>query len=172
MKFTVNSLLLLASFTVSAQSDSLPSNSFQDHYRKSNPALIYSYDTTTQTHNYSDNWDFDHDGLKDEVYFCGTGGAHLYYFLKVVLSSNKSGQKFDFIQTDFPCLIATDTTALQNSPSGFRVVDFGDKLGICLIVTIDEATKDAFRNNLSRQKLRTKHILIRFENGVAKFESL
>jgi len=92
----------LASFTLSVfsqQTDSIefPSNSFEKDYHKSNPTLIYSYDSISQTHNYSNNWDFDKDGIKDELYFVGTGGVHLYYYLKVILSSEKKSKEFNFI---------------------------------------------------------------------------
>jgi hypothetical protein len=65
-----------------AETAQLPSNSFRNDYLKSNPNLKYNYDSATQIHNYSHNWDFDKDGVKDELYFVGTNGAHLYYFLK------------------------------------------------------------------------------------------
>lgn len=65
----------------------IPSNSFENEYRISNPTLNYSYDEISQIHNYSNNWDFDNDGIKDQIYFVGTSGAHVYYFLRVVLSS-------------------------------------------------------------------------------------
>lgn len=71
----------------------------QVQLRKSNPTLTYSYDNISQIHNYSNNWDFDKDGIKDELYFVGTGGAHLYYFLKVVLSTDKKSREFNFIES-------------------------------------------------------------------------
>lgn len=57
---------------VGTDDDSI-SNSFEASYRKSNPDLKYSYDNISQIHNYSNNWDLDNDGIKDEVYFVETG---------------------------------------------------------------------------------------------------
>ena len=172
-------LLITFSFTMltitvfSQQEDSfrIPSNSFEINYSKSNPGLRYSYDNTSQTHNYSNNWDFDKDGIKDEVYFIGTGGAHLYYFLKVVLSTDHKVRELDFIQTDFPLLTATDTLNFEKTPLGFVVTDFGKNLTPTIIVRLDEQT---FYNNqeLKKRKIKTKNILVSFEKGTTKYGSL
>lgn len=50
--------------------------------------IKYCYDTLKQIHNYSDNWDFILDGKMDQVYLIGTRGAYLYFFLRVVLSTD------------------------------------------------------------------------------------
>jgi hypothetical protein len=76
------------------------------HYRQSNPSLQYRYDPRSATHDYSGNWDFDQDGVRDEVYFTGTGGAHLYYVLILVLSTDHRSRTFDFATTDLPVLTA------------------------------------------------------------------
>lgn len=174
MKFLFTFFLTSLTLSVFSQQQTfygLPSNSFENAYSRSNPTLIYSYDSATQTHNYSNNWDFDKDGIKDELYFVGTGGAHLYYFLKVALSSDHKPREFEFIQTDFPMLTATDTLNFDKSQVGFVVTDF-DKSSIpTIIVRLDEQT---FYGNkkLKKRNIKTKNISINFENGKAKYGCL
>lgn len=164
-------LLTVPAFSQQADSLAIPSNSFEISYSKSNPTLRYSYDNNTQTHDYSNNWDFDRDGEKDQVYFIGTGGAHLYYFLKVVLSSDHKPREFGFIQTDFPLLTATDTLNSHKTPFGFVVTDIGQNLVPTIIVRLDDQT---FYDNkeLKKRKIKTKSILVSFENGITKYGCL
>ena len=175
MKFLFTIILTIFTLTAfSQQADSLdnPSNSFENNYRKSNPNLTYSYDNISQIHNYSNNWDFDKDGIKDELYFVGTGGAHLYYFLKVVLSSDKKSREFNFIQSDFPRLTATDTLNIEKTVLGFVVADLGKELTPTIIVRLDNSTYYAFKKELTKQKIKTRNISISFENGKTKYGSL
>jgi hypothetical protein len=83
---------------------STPANSCQSYFDSNSISIHYSYADSTQTHNYSNNWDFDGDGKTDNLYFIGTGGAHLYFYLRIVLSSDKKIRNFPFIQLDMPCL--------------------------------------------------------------------
>lgn len=174
MKFLFTFFLTTLTLTVfSQQTDTLnlPSNSFENAYRKSNLTMTYSYDSASQTHNYSNNWDFDKDGINDEVYFVGTGGAHLYYFLKVVLSTDHKPREFNFIQSDFPMLTATDTLNFDKTPVGFVVTDFDKNSTPTIIVRLDEQT---FYDNkeLKKRNIKTKNIVISFENGKTKYACL
>ena len=164
-------ILTLTAFSQQAETLDIPSNSFENSYRKSNPTLKYSYDNISQIHNYSNNWDFDKDGIKDELYFVGTGGAHLYYFLKVVLSTDKKTREFNFIQSDFPFLTATDTLNFDKTPIGFVVTDLGKNLTPTIIVRLDDRT---FYGNkqLKKKNIKTKNILVSFENGKTKYGCL
>jgi hypothetical protein len=159
---------------ISQPKDSLdiPSNSFETNYHKSNPTLKYSYDNISQTHNYSDNWDFDQDGIKDGLYFVGMGGAHLYYYLKVILSSDKKSKEIKFIQSDFPFLIANDRTNMEQAALGFAVADIGKDLTPTIIVRLDNDTYNANKKELIKNKINTKKIAISFENGKTKYDSL
>ncbi|MFZ4413929.1 MAG: hypothetical protein ACOYOV_12665 [Bacteroidales bacterium] len=175
MKFIFIIILIVFTLTVfSQQTDSLdiPSNSFENDYRNSNPTLTYSYDNISQIHNYSNNWDFDKDGIKDELYFVGTGGAHLYYFLKVVLSSDKKSRVFNFIQSDIPFLTATDTLNIDKTVFGFVVADLGKDLKPTIILRLDNITYYSFKKELAKNKIKTKNITISFENGTTKYGSL
>jgi hypothetical protein len=73
-------------------------------YRPQNTSMAYSYDSSTQTLNFSGNWDFDGDGLMDSFFFVGNGGAHLYFHPKFVLSSNRKVWNLGWIELDFPLL--------------------------------------------------------------------
>ena len=99
-------LLIMNSLKVSAQTDTgfLKSvgDLYQRHFENNKMSIHYSYIDSTQTHNYSDNWDFDGDGKTDSLYFIGTGGAHLYFYLQIILSSDKKIRNFPFIELDFP----------------------------------------------------------------------
>lgn len=149
----------------------ISSNSFENIYHKSNPSLKYSYDYASQTHNYSNNWDFDKDGKNDEVYFIGLGGAHLYYFLKVVLTTDNKPREFDFIQSDLPILTATDTLNYKKDIRGFIVTDLGENLTPTIVIKLDE---QIFYNNkqLKKRKIKTENVLISFENGKTKYGCL
>ena len=169
--------IFLTTFTLtvfSQQKDNLelPSNSFENAYHKSNPTLTYSYDSISQIHNYSNNWDFDKDGIKDELYFVGTGGAHLYYYLKVVLSSDKKTREFNFVQSDFPFLTATDTLDIEKTQIGFIVADLGQNLTPTIIVRLDDQSYYANKKILADKKIKTRNVVISFENGKTKYGSL
>jgi hypothetical protein len=99
--------------TTYAQSDTVPGNSCQPYFDSKKISIHYSYSTSNQTHDYSNNWDFDADGKTDELYFIGTGGAHLYFYLRIVLSSDKKVRNFPFLNLDFPCL--GDIAELKNA---------------------------------------------------------
>ncbi|MEI6695647.1 MAG: hypothetical protein WCO13_06240 [Bacteroidota bacterium] len=175
MKFLFTIILTVFTLTVfSQQTDNLdiPSNSFENNYRNSNPTLTYSYDDISQIHNYSNNWDFDKDGKNDELYFVGTGGAHLYYFLKVVLSSDKKSRVFNFIQSDFPFLTATDTLNIDKTVFGFVVADLGKDLKPTIILRLDDSTYYAFKKELTKYKIKNRTISISFEKGRTKYSSL
>jgi hypothetical protein len=174
MKVCLSFLLIMLTLTVFSQQDDsvgIVSGTFEMGYKKSNPTLRYRYDSVSQTHDYSDNWDFDKDGINDELYFIGTGGAHLYYYLKVVLSTDHKPRQFDFIQTDFPLLVATDTLDFKKRSSGFLVAESGESFIPTINVCLDEQT---VLNNkeLKKRRLKSKHIMLRFENGKTKFGSL
>ena len=172
MRLLVTFILNVYSFAVYSQkTDNLetPSNSFEKNYFTTNPTLIYTYDEIFQVHNYSHNWDFDNDGLKDELYFVGTGGAHIYYFLRIVLSSDKKVRDLNFIQSDFPLLTATDTLNSVKSRVGFTINKLGKELTPTIILSLDESTYYTFKLELMKQKIETRNCSISFKNGETKF---
>lgn len=172
MKLLITLLFLMSTLNSFAQKVENISNSFENDYRKSNPTLNYSYDNSLQTHDYSNNWDFDKDGIKDELYFVGTGGAHLYYFLKVVLSTDKKPRAFNFVESDLPKLTAIDTLNFDKTPYGFVVANFGVNSAPSIIVKLDNQSYFANKKLLTKMNIRTKNVVISFEKGKTKFGSL
>ncbi|GAB2814515.1 hypothetical protein [Ferruginibacter profundus] len=81
-----------------------PGNSCQPYFDKNKNPVHYVYNVAKQTHDYSGNWDFDGDGKTDGLFFVGTGGAHLYFYLSIVLSADKKTRNFPFLELDMPCL--------------------------------------------------------------------
>lgn len=156
---------------IAANNDSV-FNSFEDYYRKSFPNLKYNYDDISQTHNYSGNWDFDSDGIKDEMYFIGSGGAHLYYYLKMVLSNDKTPREFKFAETDFPVLTASGTSDFSKSAAGFAVTTIGKNTSPSVILRLDDQSYETNRPLLTKLNIKRKIIVIRFEKGKPVFSSL
>ena len=174
MKLSLFATFILNVFSFAAYSQHsenlyIPSNSFENDYRISNPSLIYSFDEISQIHNYSHNWDFDNDGIKDELYFVGTGGAHIYYFLRMVLSSDKKVRDINFIQLDFPFLNGTDILNSEKTNVGFTVLNIEKELTPSIIVQLDESTFDALKKELLKEKIKTRICSISFKNGKTKF---
>ncbi|HOZ87497.1 MAG TPA: hypothetical protein PL029_07055 [Bacteroidia bacterium] len=154
----------------------MPTNSYDILYRKNNTSIKYTYDNQTQTHNYSDNWDFDKDGRTDQLYFVGTGGAHLYFYLRIVLSSDNKTRDLDFIQSDNPTLppdIETKKPGYipEKSQTNFSVFINKDKT-TSLFVKIDDASFATEKSLLKSKGVKTKYIVIYFKNGQAYFKDL
>ncbi|MEO8404600.1 MAG: VCBS repeat-containing protein [Chitinophagaceae bacterium] len=112
----------ILSMTLEAQTDHL-ANSYKERYDSLFPTLKYSYDSSGQTHNYSCNWDFDGDKKPDSLYFVGNGGAHLYFHLRLILSSEGIVRDFDYLVSDFPML---DSMNHFKKVYGFMVHDFNN----------------------------------------------
>jgi len=156
---------------VSAQVPEPVSNSLADENARAFPSLKYVYVNESQTHDYSGNWDLDSDGIHDRICFIGTGGAHLYYFLQVTLSSDNRPQDFRFIQTDAPVLMEADTLLSGNAPMGFRVTDQKDGPP-CIVVRLDRSTLAANRARFKRLNVNSDKVAIRFVKGKARIEGL
>jgi uncharacterized protein YxeA len=164
-------ILTISTYTVYAQetdSNQIPSNSFDQYYKRTQPGLKYNYDSLSQSHNYSGNWDFDKDGKMDELYFTGTGGAHTYYFLKVVLSSDQQTRAFPFIQTDYPVLNAGDGLKTKTAVPGFTVINTGEKQAPSILVRLDDQSFYGNRE-LQRRQVTKKSIILSFKKGVTRY---
>lgn len=133
LNILINSVFLFSavlSFSAHSQADSTnlpePSNSFEEVLAKRHPDLKYQYHPEPALHDYSGNWDFDGDGEFDKVYFVGTGGAHLYFYFAVTLSSSKTQYVYKHIELDFPLFedISAHGTDNDCPPAQFSVGDF------------------------------------------------
>jgi len=87
-----------------AKTEEVPSgsNSFYAYNKAHQPNLQYHYDSARQIHDYSGNWDLDADGTADSILFIGNGGAHLYFHLRIILSTHNSINDFPFLEFDMP----------------------------------------------------------------------
>ncbi|MFN8415252.1 MAG: hypothetical protein U0U66_02870 [Cytophagaceae bacterium] len=172
MKKYIKAILLSFScFTAFSQQGSSPINSFEIIYQKSNPTLIYSYDSIHQIHDYSNNWDLDDDSIKDEVSFIGTGGTHLYFYLRVKLSSEKKSREFDFIQSDMPILTSIDTLNFEKDKIGFVVAHLGSSSSPSIIVRLDESSFRINEKVLAKKKVYTKNMVLSFKKGKIIYNS-
>jgi hypothetical protein len=169
-------ILLLISLIASAQTDSSLYNSFESIYKKRNPTLNYKYDREKQIHDYSNNWDLDNDNKPDQIYFVGTGGAHLYYFLRVILSSDNITRDFSFIESDFPVLPADEELKnadfKPNDKTLFAVFDDGSDNTKDIYVKLDEQSFYAAKKELKKKGVKTKQILISFKKRKTIFKDL
>ncbi len=149
-------------------------NSLSDYYKKANPTLNYQFDEKNQTHNFSDNWDLDNDSIMDEVHFVGTGGAHLYFFLRVVLSSDKMVRDFSFLQTDLPLVPNEELQSHSDFHSGnmvtnIAVINSEATNNLEIIIRLDNPTYLAVKKQLRKRGIKSKLVTVSFRNGKTIF---
>lgn len=146
-----------------AQLDS--TNLGEYNFSKSAPTLKYKYNAKNQTHDYSGNWDFDNDGKFDSLFFVGNNAAHIYYHLKIVLSTNNEISNFPFLELEFPRfenineLKQANFYPLPQFPK-FVVYDF-DSDGIDeIFLNLDNKT--IIPKKMQKSGLTSKYILLDF----------
>jgi hypothetical protein len=145
------------------------SNSFEEIFMDGEIEIKYTYVDSTQTHNYSGNWDFDFDGKTDSVYFVGNGGAHLYFNLKIILSSDSLVQNITFLLLDFPLLEKVEKLKqekfypLPNSPQ-FVVYDFDSDGRDEIFLNIDKNTFNVITDDLNKHDVTSRYVLLDFED--------
>ena len=173
MRIGLSFLLSFLTTAAAWSQSSLPSDSFEATYKQTNPILVYEYDSLRQIHNYSSNWDLDQDGKLDQVYFVGTGGAHLYYFLRVILSTDMLVRDFPFIQSDFPVLppdgeLCKTSFNPGNGWTQFAVFDCEEDKAI--FIRLDSITFDAAKKSLKKKGIKTNLVILTFKNGKSIFK--
>lgn len=158
---------IIISLNCFAQNDTI-TNSFAPYYEINNPALHYRYDEALQIHDYSGNWDLDQDGKSDQVFFVGRGGAHLYFFLRVVLSSDNRKRELTFVQSDLPVLPKEEEMIkpgyCPDPHSSFFSVYNNGKTN-ALFVRLDESTVSVVTKDLKRYGVSTGELAISFVKG-------
>jgi hypothetical protein len=143
------------------------SNSFEQTYKRSNQSINYNYENEKQIHNYSNNWDLDNDGKPDQVYFIGTGGAHLYFFLRVVLSTDNRTRDFSFIQSDFPVLPSDkelQKASFNPKINSTQFAVFGNS-NKSIFVKLDDQSFFSNKKMLNKKGIKTPYIMLSFKNG-------
>lgn len=153
-----------------------PSNSFQTYYQSQIPSLRYAYSESLQTHNYSGNWDLDEDGQLDSLWFVGTGGAHLYFYLRAMLSKENKIREYPFLQTDFPQLVfdRTGTSIPPNHLSkdkSFAIFDFGAEEGLGIFIRLDQSSFQIAQKKLAQKGIQTNGIILRWKDGNEKWSN-
>ncbi|MDP2162166.1 MAG: VCBS repeat-containing protein [Flavobacterium sp.] len=152
-----------------AQSDSIievPSNSFEKVYKTKYPNLHYSYNDLSQTHDYSNNWDFDGDGKNDSLFFIGNGGVHLYFHLQLRLSSDRQTYDFPFLAIDFLNLfteLELDNEGMPNIIQQFVVADFDDDKLPEIYINLDRQSK--IPHKWEKKRLTSHLVIIDYSNG-------
>lgn len=158
-----------------SQTDSIFSNSFEQDYKLNNPSLQYAYDEKKQIHDYSNNWDLDNDGKKDRLYFIGTGGAHLYFYLRVILSSDNKVYNFPFLESDFPFLPSAETLSKKtfnpvNSKDWFAIYDYFKDNSSSIFIQLNESTFSSEKSILKKKGIKTDLVILSFKKGKPVFE--
>lgn len=151
---------------------SQPDNSFAATYKVANPTIHYRFDSVNQIHDYSNNWDLDNDGKPDQVYFIGTGGAHLYFYLRVILSSDHQTKNFPFLQSDMPILPPNKELQQINYSPNIHSTQFAvfGKHTKTLFIKLDDQSFYTEKQTLRKLGITTKYILLSFKNGTAVFK--
>ncbi len=113
-------------------------------------------------YNYSGQWDIDGDGVKDSILFVGNGGAHAYYHLRTVLSSNDEQYDFPFLSIDMPYLV--EGTLADPPTFGFEVRDFNHDGAKDIRIVLDSYSLGVSEEWKSRD-VKTKDIVVSMADG-------
>lgn len=116
-------ILLIETLHLQAQHDSVSAEapaSINAEYVQNifNP---YTHSANT-SYNYSNKWDLDGDLKNDSVFFIGNGGAHAYYFLRIVLTSDYQIKNYPTIQLDMPYFESKDVLDKYGKSPGVQLV--------------------------------------------------
>ncbi len=167
LKILLIILLIIAKINSFAQIDSSVVEDISAYYLKYGQD-IYNPETFTYnfSYNYSNKWDLDGDGAKDSLYFIGNGGAHTYFYLRIILSSDKKQRDYPTFNIDMPYITPKDTLDKYGISFGFQfaVADF-NKDGIDEIYLNVDNTWSSIPKKWKRKGVKTKHILLNFKGG-------
>jgi hypothetical protein len=146
---------------------SLPSNSFKKEYKTKYPNLNYSYNDLSQTHDYSNNWDFDGDGENDSLFFIGNGGAHLYFHLQLRLSSDSKKYDFPLLEIDIPYLYNYKGIELDEGKPDvlhqFMIADFDDDKLPEIYISLDRQSE--IPDDWKKKGLTSHQVIVDYSNG-------
>jgi hypothetical protein len=148
------------------------SNPYQHPYFifKSKEVINYKYDRAAQVLDYSGNWDFDKDGQKDGLLFIGTGGAHLYYYLRIVLSSDSMARNYTSLNLDNPILHIQEGNPKMdpvNLLHQFTVLDIDNDVQEEILLLLDRFSRGS--PWLNKQGIDSDSVVVRFESKEVSF---
>jgi len=147
--------------------DSL-SNSYESALLEKKPEISYSYSDSLQTHNYSGSWwYFDADDEPDNLLFVGTGGAHLYFHLRLVLSSDSVAMDFPELLLDMPLVQTIEDLKREKfypPPvlTQFVVDDFDSDGKDEIFLNLDRNTFSVVLEGLKDKGVTSRYILVDF----------
>jgi hypothetical protein len=155
-------IIFLSSPIIILAQNELVSNSLE--YLFNNSSVSYRYIEDKQIHDYSDNWDIDGDGIKDNIMFIGNGGAHLYFSLFIKLSSGNKDYDFKYLLLDCPLLEPIDSLlkhGRQNIFPQFVVHDFNGDGVSDIFVNIDSTNIQS--EELQALGITSNHIILYYD---------
>jgi hypothetical protein len=128
--------------------------------------------TLNPSYDYSDKWDLDGDGKTDGIYFIGNGGAHTYYFLRIVLSTDSRTRDFRFIQLDMPYINNGNLPAVpgKHGTPQFITGDF-DKDGVTDIFLNFDNSFSTLPKKWKRKGIKTKCVMMSFNRGTLRLSN-
>ncbi len=137
-----------------------PENAFaRPIYNPETHSVNFSYD-------YSNRWDLDGDKKMDSLYFIGNGGAHTFFFLRVILSCDHKTRDFRFIQLDMP--FPSDKASLdkfgKDVAPQFVPYDFNGDGVLDLYLNFNNhfgSIPGAWKN----KGIRTRYVVLSFNKG-------
>lgn len=122
--------------------------------------------TTNLSYDYSNMWDIDGDSKKDSLLFIGNGGAHSYFFLRIILSIDHKVRDFPFIQLDMPYI--TDRTLFKelgkNISIQFVPSDFNNDGTIDLYLNFDNSFSK-LPKRWKKKGIRTRNVIMSFKEA-------
>lgn len=139
-------------------------------YKPSDPNLTYWFidNDSVQRLDYSGNWDFDGDGEKDSLTFIGNSGAHLYFHLRIRLSSDQKVRVYPYLNFDSPFLgtISQLEKAFKEDsvPISPQIVvhDF-DGYGIDEIYLCYDSQWSSIPKKWKKQGITSRNIMLKYE---------
>lgn len=132
---------------------------------------IYNPETKSVnlSYNYSGKWDFDGDGKKDSLFFIGNGGAHAYFYPKLILSKDGSTRIYPTVLLDMPYFNnKVQLEKFRKNPAVQLIVDDLDKDGITDIYFNFDHSSGAIPKTWRRKGIHTKYVIVSFAGGTLK----
>lgn len=131
------------------------------------PNAQYMYNSQTRSsnlsYNYSNKWDFDGDKKMDSLYFIGNGGAHAYFYLQIILSSNGLTRNFPTVQIDMPYAATVEALKKWGKNPGVQIVvnDFNGDGNQDIYLNFNNPF-GVIPRIWKNKAVKTKHVLLSF----------
>ena len=132
---------------------------------KPNAQYIYNSQTRSSnlSYNYSNKWDFDGDKKMDSLYFIGNGGAHAYFYLQIILSSDGLTRSLPTVQIDMPYPATAEALKKSSKNPGvqFVVSDFNKDGNEDIYLNFNNPF-GVIPKSWKNKAVKTKHVLLSF----------